>query len=182
MTQYWDWIEDVANATGLGSLYDQARGAMSALGLGSQFVLLQLGEFSFCVTMAVHQELSRNTDYDWQSQRRLMRVPARQYIGEGDDSITLPGVIYCEYMGGVGQMDVIRAMAKKGDPYLLIDGMGQLLGEYCILSVSEKGTDFDENGQPRKIEFSVNLGVYGDDSSGSDLEEVDVMKLMTEWS
>lgn len=182
MTQYWDWIEDVADAAGLGGLYDQARGVMSALGLDSRFVLLRLGGFSFCVSTAVHQELSRNTDFDWQSQRRLMRSPARQYVGDGDDTITLPGVIYCEYMGGVGQMDVIRSMGQRGVPYLLVDGMGYVLGEFCILSVSEKGTEFDAYGQPRKIEFSVNLGAYGDDFDGSDLEEVDVMDLMTGWA
>jgi phage protein U len=182
MTQYWDWIEDVADATGYGGLYDSAMGILSSLGLGSQFVLLRLGDFSFCVTAAVHQELSRQTDYDWQSQRRLMRAPARQYVGEGDDAITLPGVIYCEYMGGVAQMDVVRAMGKQGQPYLLVDGMGYVLGEYCILSVSEKGTEFDQYGQPRKIEFSVNLGAYGDDFGGSNLEEVDVMSLLTGWA
>ncbi|AXF86638.1 hypothetical protein DTO96_102393 [Ephemeroptericola cinctiostellae] len=178
MTQYWDWIEAAADGAGYGGLYDSSANVLAKLGIGSGHVLLRLGDFSFTVTAAVHQELSRQTDFDWQVQRRLMRAPARQFVGMGDDAFTLPGVIYPEYMGGVAQMDKIRAMGRDGVPYLLVNGMGQVLGEFCILSVSETHTAFDAFGRPKKIDFSISIAAYGNDYGDSDLTEVDVVDLL----
>ena len=181
MTKYWDWVGRVADTAGYGGLFDFAGNILAKLGIGSGHVLMRLGEFSFCVTEAVHQEFNRQTDWEWASQRRLMRSPARQAVGKGDDAFTLPGVIYPEDMGGVAQMDKIRAMGDLMEPYLLVSGMGVVLGRFCILSVSETGSELDEWGKPRKISFSISLGAYGDDFEdlSQNLTEIDVRDLLT---
>lgn len=180
MTTYWDWVDRVADVAGYGGLFDFAGNILAKLGVGSGNVLMRLGDFSFCVTDAVHQEFSRQTDWEWASQRRLMRSPARQAVGKGDDAFTLPGVIYPDYMGGTSQMDKIRAMGDQMEPYLLVSGMGEVLGQFCILSVSETGAELDQFGNPRKISFSISLGAYGDDYEGlsQNLTELDVGDLL----
>ena len=179
MTKYWDWVEMAADAAGYGGLFDFAGDVLAKLGVGSGHVLMRLGGFSFCVDDAVHQELSRQTDWDWQSQRRLGRSPARQMVGKGDDAITLPGVMYPKYMGGYEQMNRLRAMGDLGVPYLLVDGVGAVLGNYCILSVQETQTELDAWGLPHKVTFSLSIGAYGDDFETDNLlTEIDVAPLL----
>lgn len=120
-------------------------------------VMMQLGSFQFSVNTAAYQELRRRTAYTWASQDRFGRSPNLQFTGPGEDTITLSGVIYTEYRGGIGQLDAMRGMASRGMPLLLVDGYGRLLGRWAILSVEEGQTVFAAFGRPRKQEFTLQL-------------------------
>jgi phage protein U len=71
--------------------------------------LLALGTYRFSIDTAAYQTLKRRQSYRWQSQERLLRSPAQQFVGLGDDTITLAGVIYPHYRGGLGQLNDLPA-------------------------------------------------------------------------
>lgn len=122
-----------------------------------QNIMLQLGSFQFSVNTAAYQDLRRSTQYKWATQDRFGQAPARQFTGYGDDSITLQGVIYPEYRGGLGQLDQMRAIARSGQPQLLVDGNGRIMGRWVIEQVDEGQTVFAINGQARKQEFTLQI-------------------------
>lgn len=125
--------------------------------------MLSLGGYQFGVSAAAYQELSRAIEYRWPAQERLNRRPALQYLGIGQETIDLPGVIYPHYKGGHGQVDKLRAMAGKGKPLLLMDGLGRDLGYWCITRLEDTWSNFASNGVPAKIEFRIALSYYGED-------------------
>lgn len=125
--------------------------------------MMALGAFRFGLETAAYQSLDRSTDYRWASQERIGRHPAMQFIGEGHTDITLPGVIYPEFKGGLAQVDAMRAIAGTGSPQMLIAGTGKVFGRFVIMSVSDVQTIFHRDGVPRKIEFTVSLKTYGAD-------------------
>ena len=86
--------------------------------------MLALGEYRFSISAAAYQELTRAAEYRWAAQERLGRRPARQYLGPGEETISLRGVIHPHYRGGPGQLDRMRAEAAKGEPLLLTGGDG----------------------------------------------------------
>ncbi len=126
-------------------------------------ILMTLGGFQFALNTAAHETLQRDTAYRWERQDRLGREPAMQIIGAGEDKITLAGTIYPHFRGGLGQLNTMREMAGEGDPLQLVDGLGRVLGPYCIARVTEGQTTYVGPGIPRRVDFSLELLRYGED-------------------
>lgn len=118
---------------------------------------MALGLFVFSLATADYQELQRQTSWRHGSTSRIGVRPAHQFLGPGDDSITLPGVIYPGQIGDIQSLDKLRYMGDSGKSYALVDGMGTLWGTWVIDSLSETRTLFFSDGMPRKIEFSLAL-------------------------
>ncbi|WP_199237391.1 phage tail protein [Azospirillum sp. TSH64] len=126
--------------------------------------MLALGEYRFSIDTAAYQTLQRSTEYRWPSQDRLGRAPALQFLGPGTDQISLAGTIFPQFRGGIGQLDKLRAEAGKGEPLLLVDGRGRVHGKYVVTKIEETQALFLSDGTPRKVDFSLELLRYGDDS------------------
>jgi phage protein U len=126
--------------------------------------LLALGNYRFAINTAAYQTLKRHQSYRWQSQERLLRRSAQQFVGTGDDTITLTGVIYPHYRGGLGQLNDLRRQAETGEPLLLVDGLGFVWGQWVITVIEETQSYLQSNGQPLKQTFQLQLKYYGDDT------------------
>ena len=126
---------------------------------------MALGAYRFSLDTSAYQQLQRNTQYRWSTQNRLQRRPAQQFVGQGSDALTLSGVIYPEHKGGFTQLEAMRAQAGLGQPLVLVDGLGIIWGRWVITSVEETQTVFLQNGQPKKIEFQLQLTRYGEDNN-----------------
>jgi phage protein U len=124
-------------------------------------VLLALGAYRFSVSTGAYQKFKRDTAWRWPGQERIGMAPAKQYIGPGEDTISIDGVIYPHYRGGLRQVDMMRAQAGMGQPLPLITGFGRYLGNYCIEKIGESQEYLMSDGAPMKIEFNIELGAYG---------------------
>ena len=120
-------------------------------------------EYMFSLSTAAYQSLRRSAAYRWPAQERVGRRPARQFVGPGDETITLDGTIYPHYLGGIGQIEHMREVAGRGEPLALVDGLGNNLGQWCIERVDETATIFEADGRPRRMDFNLGLARYGED-------------------
>jgi phage protein U len=125
--------------------------------------MLALGMFVFSLSTAAYQELQRQTEWRHVSNNRFGAAPARQFVGRGDDSITLPGVILPELAGSALSLDAVRLMANTGKAWPVVEGSGRIYGLWVIESLSETKTIFFRDGTPRRIEFSISLKRIDDD-------------------
>lgn len=126
-------------------------------------MMLALGMFVFSLSTAAYQELQRQTDWRHPSSNRVGAAPARQFIGRGDDTITLPGVILPELAGSFLSLDALRLMANTGSAWPMVEGSGRIYGLWVIESLSETKTLFFRDGTPRRIEFTLSLKRIDDD-------------------
>jgi len=129
---------------------------------GNAPTLLMLGGFKFSLNTAVFQEVQRSTSWRWPAQERVGQYDALQFTGPGDDRVTLPGVVYPDFRGGVAQVESLRQIAAQGKPVRLISATGEMLGLWVVLSVDETASSFKPDGTPRKQEFNVTIRKYGD--------------------
>jgi len=127
-------------------------------------LMLALGDYRFSVSTAAYQQLRRSSEYRWQAQERVGRSPAQQFSGAGGDEITVTGVIYTHYQGGLDQLDAMRSEAALGKPLLLIDGVGWVHDLWIIKRIEETKSVFFSDGTPRKIEFTMSIAFYGEDA------------------
>ena len=120
-------------------------------------MMLSLGMFVFGMSTLAYQEFRRQTEWRHASTSRIGAPPARQYIGRGDDSITLPGVLVPELCGSTLSLDTLRLMADTGKAWPLVEGTGRIYGLWVIESLEETRTLFFQDGAARRIEFTLSL-------------------------
>ena len=120
-------------------------------------MMLALGMFVFSLHTAAYQEMQRQTDWRHPSSSRVGAQPARQFLGRGEDAITLPGVILPELAGSALSLDTLRVMADTGKAWPMVEGSGRIYGLWVIESLSETRTLFFRDGTPRRIEFTLSL-------------------------
>ena len=126
-------------------------------------VLMRLGAYTFALNQAAYQQLQRSSAYRWPGQARLGRLPAQQYLGPGEETLSLEGALYPHFKGGLKQLEDMRREADKGQPLMLTDGRGHIWQHWVITQVDETHRVLFENGTPRKIAFRLHLARYGED-------------------
>jgi phage protein U len=130
-------------------------------------MMMCLGMFVFGLPTIAYQTLQRQTDWRHVKNSRVGARSAYQYIGPGDDRITLSGWVAPELTGSAASIDMLRRMAGTGKPYLMLSGSGQVLGAYVVMNLVEDQTLFYVDGTPRRVEFTVTLECVDDGRAGS---------------
>ncbi len=133
-------------------------------------MLLALGLFVFMRQTLPFQSMQRDAEYRWPSNARVGKRDAFQFLGVGEEKITLSGELYPELTGGHLSLTALRLMAEGGKAWPLLSGAGMIYGMFVINSISDTGTVFFSDGSPRKISFTLTLtrvdeslaAVYGD--------------------
>lgn len=139
--------------------------------------MLRVGPFIFSISTAAYQNLTRTDTYRWQTVEVIGGELANQYMGPGERTITLDGVVYTHYDAGrapfqpqavVGteQVAALRAVADAGAPVNVTDGRGRAYGKWVITSLNSKSSVFMDNGAEKKQEFDLSLRYYTARSGG----------------
>ncbi|WP_192874618.1 phage tail protein, partial [Pseudomonas syringae] len=116
--------------------------------------------YYFNLDTAAFDELRRQTAFRWAGQERLTRSIAQQAVGLGDDKLSLKGAIFPGFKGGLKQLDTLRSMGRNLQPLSLTTGYGEVLGNWCLLSVDEEQSNLLAGGIPRKQGFSLEFVSY----------------------
>lgn len=120
-------------------------------------MMMALGLYVFSLSTTAYQQLQRQTAWRHPSTSRVGALPARQFVGKGDDTITLSGLILPEISGQRVSLDALRLMADSGKAWPLVEGTGRIYGLWIIENLQETNTLFFTDGAPRRIEFSITL-------------------------
>lgn len=128
-------------------------------------MLMALGQFLFTTETLSFNELQRQRQWKYGTNAVAKGRDAVQYMGQGDDNVTLTGLIYHEHGFGRRQsVDDLAAMADRGQGYMLVDGSGYIYGVYKIDSVDETKTILTDVAVARKIDFSIKLSRTDDNN------------------
>jgi phage protein U len=118
--------------------------------------ILVLGRYRFSIDTAAPSSVSRSDVWRHQSQDPVGNDPIYQFMGPGETTITLPGVIYPHYGAGLQQINTLRDEADLGEPMQFITGYGENLGKWVITAVQEDREKL-LGAMPRKISFTISL-------------------------
>lgn len=135
-------------------------------------MMMTLGMFVFGLDTVAYQNLQRQTAWRHAAQSRIGRRPARQFLGQGEDTITLSGTLLPQFTGGQQSLDELREMADQGAAWPLIEGTGRYYGLFVVESMSERGSHHMRDGAAQRIEFDLVLQRVDED-------EVDRLGMVT---
>lgn len=127
-------------------------------------MMMALGTFVFSLDTLAYQTLQRQTAWRHSSSERVGARAVHQFVGPGDDTFELSGLVAPELTGDVASLDTVRAMADEGRPLALVDGTGVVYGAFVVASLSETRTLFFRDGAARRIEFQLSLTRVDDDA------------------
>lgn len=130
--------------------------------------IMSLGMFAFSISTLSYDQLQRKTDYRHARTTRVGARDATQFVGEGDDKISLTGTAYAELSDGAASLDELRDMARQGDGLPLVCANGRMYGTYVITGIDERHAIFLPDGTPLAIDFAIDL--LGVDDSAEQAE------------
>lgn len=119
--------------------------------------LLTLGLFVFGMDTMAYDELTRRRAWRHAETERMGARAAAQYVGPGEDVVTIAGTLVPEIAGKFSAIDRIVEMADTGDSWPLMDGTGAILGTYRIETMEVQHIVIMAGGIPRIVDFSIDL-------------------------
>jgi phage protein U len=120
-------------------------------------MLAALGMFIFDTDTTLFDELSRRRSWRHGRTERFGARAASQYLGPGDDQVTLSGKLIPELAGSYSSIEKLVEMADTGEAYPLADGLGNIMGSYTIETIDEQHGTLIDNGRARVIDFNIDL-------------------------
>lgn len=119
--------------------------------------LMTLGMFAFDLPTLAYGELQRRSSWRHPTNDRVGARAAGQFVGPGEDAITLSGSQAPGLIGDPDSLPELRRMADSGEAWPLIDGMGRNFGAFVITNLDETYRKIIDNGAPRIIDFTLTL-------------------------
>ena len=120
-------------------------------------MLLALGQFAFEIGSAAFLELSRRREWRHQSADRVGTSPAYQALGTGPEPITLSGIVAPGVTGRHSALDELEAMGDTSDAFPLVDANGRVYGQFVIIALDRKTSNFLGTGEARRADFTLEL-------------------------
>lgn len=126
-------------------------------------MLMSFGMFQFEIGTLPYQELSRSRAWRFGRSERFGAMPATQFLGPGDDQVTLSGALVPGLAGRFSAIESLAEMADKGEGWPLTDGVGNVLGTFVVDKLDHKASQFMVDGLARKGDFSLTLTRIADE-------------------
>jgi phage protein U len=116
-----------------------------------------LGLFAFDTSTLLFSDLDRNRRWRHPRTEVFGALPTSQFVGPGEDTVTLTGIAIPEICGKYSFITTLAAMADQGDAYPLVRGDGMVLGHFTIERLAERHSNMIDTGQARSVEFTIDL-------------------------
>lgn len=124
-------------------------------------MLLALGQFTFEIGTAAFLELSRRREWRHEAGDRIGAPPAYQALGSGAEPITLSGIVAPGVTGRHSALDTLEAMGDANEALPLVDAQGRIYGQFVIIALDRKTSDFLGTGEARRADFTLELTRVG---------------------
>jgi uncharacterized protein len=118
---------------------------------------MSLGLFIFSLPTVVFQGLEHKRDVRHAWNERVGAGDAVQFVGPGTETISLKGVTAHGITHARLSFSILNKMMQSGKDFPLIDGLGNVYGNYVIQSLDISKSNFAKFGQARNHEFTIDL-------------------------
>jgi len=114
-------------------------------------------------------KFDRTASADLVSKAVMGGLQPSEFMGEGDDDLTITGQLLPFKTGGLAEFDVLDEMRRTGARFPVMRGDGKRLGTYAITNLSERHDELMRSGVGFTVKYSVSLHKVQDDYDGGAL-------------
>lgn len=119
--------------------------------------LMSLGMFIFGMDTLPYQALEQTVRWRHENMPRFLARDASQYVGPGEEVVTISGKLVPEIAGSYSSFGAIREMGDSGGKWPLMDGTGSIWGNFRIDQLHLAHEGVMAAGIPRGMDFSLDL-------------------------
>lgn len=119
--------------------------------------MMSLGMFLFALDSVPYEALSRKMNWRHGRTDRVGAFAASQFLGPGEDTVSIAGTIIPPLAGSYSNLRVLEALGEQGEAQPLIDNQGVVWGHYTIESIDKKQSFIMDDGVARKTDFTLEL-------------------------
>lgn len=120
-------------------------------------MLYQIGPISMDTFPFNADKFKRKASADIAKKPVIGTLKPKEFMGEGDEQITLSGQLLPSKIGGLSELDALDNFRTGGASLPVIRGDGVSLGWYIIENVSEDHTELMRDGVGFKVSYSISL-------------------------
>ncbi|WP_342028847.1 phage tail protein [Devosia crocina] len=102
-------------------------------------------------------EMSRSASADFAVKALVGTLPGREFMGEGDDKITLSGQLLPFKTGGLTELQTAHGFRQSGQKLPVMRGDGKMFGWFAIESISESHRDLMKDGVGYRVMHTIAL-------------------------
>ncbi len=138
---------------------------------------MAFGMFVFSMPTLLYEQLQRRTDFRYGRTPRVGARDASQFIGPGDQTISLSGSTHFELGDGEVSLDELHGMAAEGEAQPLVCSNGRVYGNFVITGLDERHRLFATDGTPLAIDFAIDLLRVDDDAEDNATADAEAASL-----
>lgn len=120
-------------------------------------MLYQIGSLTLDTRPFNADQMERTASADFAVKPIIGGLPGREFMGEGDDKITLSGQLLPSKTGGLTSLEAAHAFRKAGAQLPVMRGDGKMYGWFAIEEVSETHTELMRSGVGFIVQHSIAL-------------------------
>lgn len=128
--------------------------------------LMSLGDFVFSIDDLLFNQIRERRTWRHPSAERVGVPLAYQYVGVGENTLSIGGLLVPGQIGRQGAVNELSVMASTGQPHVLIDGLGYVYGAYLITAIDTTKAAFIVGGVSLKVDWSMDLVRFPGDFEG----------------
>ena len=102
-------------------------------------------------------EVQRSASADFAQKALIGAMQGRDFLGAGEDKITLSGKILPFKLGGMTELEMAHGFRVSGQRLPVLRGDGRRLGWFVIDSITERHRDLMRDGVGFFVEPSISL-------------------------
>jgi len=122
-------------------------------------MLMSLGEFEFDIASAAFQKLKKSIKTGWSKKSRAANYPLWQLTKKEETKLSISGTVFRHYNRGDTE-SLLEEVSLSSEPLDLVAGTGELLGLWVVTSINFDRSNFMQDGENLKLQFSMEIAQY----------------------
>nr|WP_210259488.1 phage tail protein [Devosia sp. 1635] len=137
--------------------------------MGSGVVLYSIGSLTLDTRPFSVDDVARSAAADFATKPLMGSLPGREFMGEGDDKITLSGQLLPFKTGGLTELEVAHGFRRSGQRLPVMRGDGKMFGWFAIESIQENHSDLMRDGVGFVVKHTISLVKVGPEGASPNI-------------
>lgn len=102
-------------------------------------------------------DVSRSASADIASKPLIRSRPGHEFMGEGEEEMTLSGQLLPTKIGGLNELEIAYGMMRNGTRFPIMRGDGRALGWFAFTSIQETHRELLNDGVGFVVRHSMSM-------------------------
>lgn len=120
-------------------------------------MLYQIGTLTLDTRPFSADDVDRSASADFAVKPLIGAMPGREFMGEGDDKLTISGQLLPFKTGGLTHLEIAHGLRRSGQRLPVMRGDGKMFGWFVIEDIRESHSELMRDGVGFVVKHTIKL-------------------------